>query len=325
MEAAIRLLAIHAPCYIVGMATHHASERQALYLAQDILNTLREPFVVLDENLRVRMAGRSFYGVFQVSPDDTENCVLFDLGNGQWNIPSLRERLEEILREGATIEAYEVEHEFPTIGLKTFVLNARVVRTEAFRSQSILLAMEDITDRKNAEQKLQRLATTDSLTGLANRNSFNNALEKATKMARRFDHGASLLLLDLDRFKTINDTYGHPFGDALLRDVANNIAAELREVDLAARLGGDEFAVILVGANQKADIQTLAQRYIDNIRKPLEIEGQTISVGVSIGIALFPADADVVDDLIRRADLALYRAKDEGRNRYCMFTPDLET
>ena len=306
------------------MSSQRESEHRALGFTQAILDTLREPFVVLDSELRVCMASRSFYRLFHVSSDETEGRILFDLGNGQWKIPELHQLLDHILVKGSTFEDYEVDHQFPVIGSRTFLLNAREVLVEVPGSKLILLAMEDITDRKIAEKELHRLATTDNLTGLANRNAFNKALDTAIKGGRRFNYGVSLLLLDLDRFKAVNDTHGHPYGDALLQSVAKIMGAGLREIDLAARLGGDEFAVILVGANKKADVDALAQRYVDSIGQPFQIDGHAISIGVSIGIAHFPTDADNVEDLVRRADLALYQAKDDGRGTFRMFMPECE-
>ncbi|MEQ8666221.1 MAG: diguanylate cyclase [Rhodospirillales bacterium] len=306
------------------MQSRYASGTQALDLAQGILDTLREPFIVLDGDLRVEMASRSFYRTFQVSRSETEGRIIFELGNGQWDIPELRQLLQHVIPGGTTIEAYEVEHEFPAIGFKTLLLNAREVATRTTDAKSILLAMEDITARKNAERELRNLALTDGLTGLANRNRFKTALEDALKAGRRFDYGTALLLLDLDEFKAVNDTHGHPFGDALLKAVASGLSKMIREVDLAVRMGGDEFAVVLVGVNRKSDVEELAQRYVDEIGQPFEIEGRTVSVGISVGIALFPGDADNAVDLVRRADIALYRAKNEGRNRYRSFTADME-
>ena len=168
------------------------------------------------------------------------------------------------------------------------------------------------------------MALTDPLTGLANRNRFGSKLEEAIKMGRRFKLGIALLLLDLDHFKQINDTYGHPMGDALLQAVAAVLACEVREVDTVSRLGGDEFAVILEGVNEIEDAERLAQRYLEILRQPFDIMDHSFTIGTSLGIVHFPTDADSAVDMVRRADLALYQAKEEGRNTYRTFTLELE-
>lgn len=131
--------------------------QEALAYAQAIVETVREPLVVLDGDLRVRSANRSFYQTFQVAPEETEGHLVYELGNGQWDIPRLRELLEEILPRNTSFEGFEVEHEFPTIGRKTMLVNARRLLQEAGRSEMILLAIEDITERKQAEEQLRAL------------------------------------------------------------------------------------------------------------------------------------------------------------------------
>lgn len=305
------------------MAIKQPPDPHSIEFVQGILDTLREPFLVLDRELRIISASRSFYSFFQVTHEVTEGVRIFEIGNGQWDIPELRNLLEKIIPTSSTIEAFEVSHEFPIIGDKTLLLNAREVYSSKSHSEFILLAFEDITDRTIYEAKLQKLALTDPLTGLANRNRFNSALEKTLQSGRRFKYGTALLMVDLDKFKVVNDTFGHPIGDALLKRVSDLLSDNLREVDLVARLGGDEFAVVLEGMDNKGDAELLAQRYVKNISSPFKIDEHRVSIGVSVGIALFPADADNTVDLIRRADLALYKAKEIG-NTFRMFSTELE-
>jgi len=296
----------------------------SLEFVESILNTIREPLVVLDQHLTILTASQSFYRSFSMTPEKTEGLRFYDIGNGQWNIPELRTLLRKIVHEDTTVEGFEVEHVFPTLGPKTFLLNARRVQASNGPIDAILLAMEDVTKRKIFEDELRRMALTDPLTGLANRNKFNESLDEALKISRRFKLGIALLLLDLDDFKRVNDAHGHPVGDALLKEVATALIDGAREIDFVARLGGDEFAVILKGAANKEDAKKLAQRYVDMLRRPFSIESHAIHIGTSIGISLFPDDADNDIDLFRRADMALYQAKREGRNTFRLFAPDLE-
>ena len=295
-----------------------------LDLTENILDTIREPLIVVDKNLRVITASRYFYRIFLEVPEKTEGQLLYRLGQGQWNIPKLRDLLQRIVAEDTTIDSFEVEQEFPSLGNKIFLLNARRVRGREGPLDAILLAFEDITERRAYELELQRLALTDHLTGLANRNRFNSTLERTIREGRRFGFGIALLMMDLDDFKHVNDTFGHPAGDMLLQDVAAILIEDIREVDTVARLGGDEFAVILAGTNEKDDAERLARRYIGSLDRSFKLEGREVTIGISIGIAHFPSDADNAMDMLRRADLALYRAKKEGRNTYRFFDADLE-
>jgi diguanylate cyclase (GGDEF)-like protein len=178
--------------------------------------------------------------------------------------------------------------------------------------------------RREAEM-VNHLACHDALTGLANRLSFRNEAEHELRRARRGEEFA-LLYLDLDRFKDVNDTLGHPVGDALLREVARRLQAESREVDTVARLGGDEFAVVQAGVKQPHAAQVLATRFIEALGQPYLIDGHHVVIGVSIGIALAGETgiATDADTLMRNADLALYRAKQDGRGKLRFFDPDMD-
>jgi diguanylate cyclase (GGDEF)-like protein len=185
---------------------------------------------------------------------------------------------------------------------------------------------EDITERKNSEIRIEQLAHFDGLTGLANRNLFKERLEATLLKRRRLGTNFAVLLLDLDRFKTVNDTLGHQAGDKLLKGVAERIKAACREDDIAARLGGDEFAVIamLRDGDLQRDVESLARRLIETISAPDEIDGRPVIVGCSIGIALVPAHGERIDEILRNADLALYRSKSEGRNCFQIYTEQMK-
>ncbi|MCG7985559.1 MAG: diguanylate cyclase [Candidatus Thiodiazotropha lotti] len=180
--------------------------------------------------------------------------------------------------------------------------------------------VQDITDRKLAQEEIHRLAMTDQLTGLANRNQFTRRFEDSVKLATREKKHLALMVLDLDKFKPVNDTYGHQVGDALLQNVASILKNSCRETDIVARLGGDEFAILLVHPENGNDAGKCAQRIIDDINNPISIAGNNIKIGISIGISFFPEQSIKQDDLFYKADLALYKAKKSGRNAYCIFS-----
>ena len=170
---------------------------------------------------------------------------------------------------------------------------------------------EDITDRQRWEAEIERMARHDALTGLPNRLFFRERLEQRLASIGA-EESLAVLCIDLDRFKAVNDTLGHPVGDALLHAVANRLGDCLRESDFVARLGGDEFAIIQCGAPQPAASIALAQRLVSAVTAPFDVAGHRICVGVSVGSALSPQDGSRVSDLLKRADLALYAAKSAG-------------
>ena len=182
---------------------------------------------------------------------------------------------------------------------------------------------EDITQRRGSERALAFMARHDALTELPNRTLFQERLTQAIVLAQRGGQCA-LLCLDLDRFKVINDTLGHPVGDALLRAVAGRLAGTLRTDDTVARLGGDEFAIIQTGLKSADDPAHLAERVVAALGEPYDIEGHRVIAGVSIGIAIAPGDGATSDVLLKNADIALYLAKTEGRGTWRFFKPEID-
>ncbi len=181
----------------------------------------------------------------------------------------------------------------------------------------------DLTKMRQSEVELDRLARQDSLTGLANREALRRALDDALVGAVRRKHRCSVFLLDLDRFKAVNDTLGHPAGDTLLRLVALRLTDEVGDQGQVGRLGGDEFQVVLPAVSAKPDLSKLAQGIIDSLSRPYTISGTAVSIGASIGIVTSDYDDRTADDLMRDADLALYAAKAAGKGCYRFFAPEM--
>ena len=184
---------------------------------------------------------------------------------------------------------------------------------------------QDITAQKRAEAELAYMARYDTLTGLANRAVFLERVKEAVARARQGGEEFSILMLDLDGFKAVNDSLGHAMGDRLLKAVAERLRTLVAEGDQVARLGGDEFAIFQpMDDRGRERISTLASRILEAFAEPFDLAGRKISIGASIGLTLAPADASEADALIRNADLALYKAKSEGRNRYRFFETSME-
>ncbi len=311
--------------------------RETRDYAESIVDTVREPLVVLDEDLNVISANRSFYKTFKVKPGEAEGQLLYDLGNREWNIPKLRELLEEILPTHTTFDNFEVEHEFKTIGRRVMHLNARRIYRETNETHSILLAIEDMTERKRAEKEIHDLAYYDGVTRLPNRQLFREHLSRALAYAKRHKRLLAVLFLDLDHFKQINDTLGHHVGDLLLRRVADRLKKILRKSDIIARheaddsisyvsrFGGDEFVLLLTDIKQPHDAGNVAQRSLYELSKAYVLEEREIFVSSSIGISLYPSDGKDVNTLIKNADAAMYHAKNQGRNNFQFYAGYMNT
>ena len=183
----------------------------------------------------------------------------------------------------------------------------------------------DITAEVLAKETISFLAYNDGLTGLANRSHFSKRLNECVSRLERYGSPFSVLYLDLDKFKAVNDSRGHQAGDKLLVEVGRRLGSLLRETDMVARLGGDEFAVIAPDDADATTISQLAARLIAEIEKPYSIDGDALIIGLSVGIAVAPVNGTRPDQILRNADLALYRAKAEGGNRFCFFESKMDS
>jgi len=185
--------------------------------------------------------------------------------------------------------------------------------------------MRDQTTQRLADEQTRFLANHDGLTGLPNRVNFSNQLHQAIAVSQRTGIPMVVLLLDLDRFKYVNDTFGHHTGDLLLKEVAQRIRSSIRQTDFVARLGGDEFVIIQADVSQPDAAETLARKLVMELGRPYQLDGNEVISGTSVGISVYPKDAKSSVELLKRADLALYRAKHAGRHNYQFYTSELVT
>jgi diguanylate cyclase (GGDEF)-like protein/PAS domain S-box-containing protein len=197
------------------------------------------------------------------------------------------------------------------------------VRNTEGRCLGLVTTCEDITGRKEAENKIHRLAYFDPLTGLPNRSMFLDRLHHALALAHREKRIACLVFIDLDNFKDVNDTHGHARGDKLLREVAVRLSGTMRESDTLARLGGDEFVVILTSVPTKESTAIAAQRILSVFSSPFFIDGEEIYSSASLGLALYPDDGLDTESLFKCADTAMYCAKNEGKTQFRFFSAEL--
>ena len=243
--------------------------------------------------------------------------------------------IEETAPYGDGFSHTSIVHKFPLFdsrgqvtavgGIATDITERKRLEEE-LRQKNVQLgkALQAEAALRDRQEHLNFIATHDPLTGLPNRALLHERAEHAIAVARRSGHLLALLFIDLDRFKTVNDSLGHAAGDSVLREVATRLSRCLREVDMIARHGGDEFVVLLEDVEKAEEVEQVAARMQEALVEPLAIDGQQISVTSSIGVALYPRDGDAAATLLRKADLAMYRAKDLGRKTVQFYVWDLD-
>lgn len=283
----------------------------------------------LEERYR-RVFQRNIAGLYIAEPDGTiidcnEACARFLGFVGREHLLSMKESTRDIVRqfwtqEGLTDSLVNVEQRFQRHdGTSGWALsNARCVPGGHIEG-----ALVDITDRKLADEQVKFLAFYDALTGLPNRALLQDRLSKTLANARRNREKVAVLFLDIDRFKNINDSLGHSHGDRLLQKVARRLELCAREEDTVARLGGDEFLIVLGSIAAPADAASIAERICHDISIGFEVHGQVLSITASIGISLYPEHGGSAEALIKDADAAMYRAKEEGRNCFRFFSEEM--
>ena len=288
-----------------------------------IIENLPLPIAVKDpDTLKFVLVNRA-YETFMGRPrQDLIGKTVFELFP-QADAESIVKCDQEASRADKPLISAELTVRTPTNGSRVVTTSRLVVRDEKGGPCQLIAVIEDVTDRREAEKKIIHMAHHDALTDLPNRALLQERLEQGlTRVAR--GESLAVLCLDLDDFKTVNDTLGHPIGDVLLKMVAERLCRCVRETDTVARFGGDEFAILQVATDLSTDVTALARRIVETIQAPYELGCHRVNVGISIGIALAPNDGADPDQLLKNADLALYRAKAEGRGSYRFFEAEMD-
>ncbi|MBF0541411.1 MAG: diguanylate cyclase [Nitrospirae bacterium] len=249
---------------------------------------------------------------------------------GREIVEFIEEEYKENIKKVLNIVEYE-KSKMPWICAKIIRPDSRIIDVEIAAvplQYSDMTAgqiiFRDITERKEAEQRLEYLAHFDILTSLPNRTLFFDRLDQLHAQAKRTKQSFALLFIDLDRFKYVNDTFGHHIGDMLLKETASRFNSCVRESDTVARMGGDEFTVILSNIKNREDVEIVASKIVQSIMNPYKLDSYDCSVSASIGISIFPTDSYDIDMLVKMADVAMYHAKESGRNNYQFYDASLE-
>jgi diguanylate cyclase (GGDEF)-like protein/PAS domain S-box-containing protein len=303
------------------------AERQ-LDEARQFLNSIIEniPIAVVVKDAATRklvLVNRAYEAMLKVSRSEVLGKTVFELYRTK-DAERINASDMAALAGGLGASSNDYEVEMPDGETRVLSTNRMVTHDSQGVARHLVVVIDDITDRKKSEQRIAFMAHHDVLTGLPNRLAIMEKIEEAIARHRRRGVSFAVVLLDLDRFKHVNDTLGHAVGDALLRETAARLKASLRETDVLARLGGDEFAIVQDRENdQHGDAGALASRIIEIISQPFNIEGNEVNIAASVGIALAPEHATNSESLMKMADLALYRAKSAGRNGYRFFDPEM--
>lgn len=288
---------------VLDTALENMSQGLCMFDAEGKIILFNERYAAMLRRTSMQLAGRLLVDVLRE-----------EQARGQWtgDANQFFARLVADAREGRTT----------TDVLTKFDRSIRVVN-QPMQGGGWVATFEDITEWLEAQAKISHMARHDALTNLPNRVLFHEQLDQGLRRAGSSDQLA-VLCLDLDHFKDINDSLGHPIGDALLKEVGRRLKATVGEHDTVARLGGDEFAVVQIGRSEEAAAGALAGRLVEVISAPYEIDDHQIVIGVSIGISLSPQDGSNPDELLKNADLALYRAKADGRGTYRFFETGMD-
>jgi len=287
---------------------------------ESIMNATSDGLITLDEDANILSTNKAFQDIVGYSAEELNNRNFVEFIVPETVIP--RAEFEEHLQKNDGV----FDHKATAIhkNKKHFPIEVRM-RTVVINGQKLFTTLvRDETERAEAEAIIRRMAMHDSLTGLANRNLLQKRLDDSLKMAKRLNKKTSVLFLDLDLFKPVNDLYGHATGDKLLQIVGQRLVECAREIDTVARLGGDEFAIILTNLDHENAVPHIADRILESIQKPIEIDGNEHTVGTSIGISFYPDDSNDPQELLRMADVALYQAKDDGRRVFRMYDPNMD-
>lgn len=321
----IRLIEQTANLAEIALGRSHADKalKESEKLLSDILENVTAYIYMKDTQGRYLFANRLLRERFAAPMEEIvgyDDNKFFDADTAA----NMRKDDLRVLQNGATLKTEETSLNILTRVEEVFLSVKLPLRREDGSIYALCGISTDITERKDIEQHLQHMAQYDALTHLPNRALFNDRLKQAIATAQRHKEHLALMFLDLDKFKPVNDTYGHGVGDLLLKAVAQRIQDCLRESDTAARLGGDEFVVLLPTIEAKQDASKVGEKILDALNQPFELAGHTLQISSSIGIAVYPEHGSEEKLLVKSADIAMYHAKKHGRNNVKVYRKGMQ-
>jgi len=295
---------------------------EELALAASVFQGSEEGILILDPMQRFMRVNAAFTRITGYEVEELKARAFCELLDKQWSPPNACNDIDRALAERGS---WRGELWYRRRDGEPFPVwqNFSAIHDERGELLCFTGIFTDISDKKDFEARIQYLAHYDLLTSLPNRALLTDRLGHALERASRAGRHLALLFVDLDRFKNVNDSLGHPIGDRLLRVTAERLQQAVNEQDTVARLGGDEFIVLVEEWEDTRDAGNIARRVLDRLAEPVRLEGYEIFIGASIGISVYPDDGGDADTLIKNADAAMYRAKDRGRNTYEYYTPEL--
>ena len=311
----------------LALDTYFHAEHKALVLAhsytEEIVSNMPIGFIVLDANGMIRLVNNAVLRMFSLD----KTAIWQDKTPGQYfGLAMLDEKIFQVLKSEKPCNDFEF---YRADGNSNRAYLADISLAHMEGETVVLFMVQDVTSRKQSEEEIHRLAFYDSLTQLPNRRLLHERLMQSMSISARSGKYGALMFLDMDNFKTINDTQGHDVGDMLLKEVANRLTRNVRGGDTVARLGGDEFVVALESLSSipheaAAQSETIAEKIRFELSQPYLLDGIEHDSSPSIGVSLFRGHLNSLDEVLKQADLAMYQAKDGGRNRVCFFDPAMQ-
>ncbi|GAB3453683.1 diguanylate cyclase domain-containing protein [Insolitispirillum peregrinum] len=283
-------------------------------LTSTVFNTIAEGVIVTDASGVIKAVNPSFTQLTGYQPEEAIGQTPRLFASGRHDSEFYRQMWDSLLHDGQW--SGEIWNKTKEGRVFPEWLSIRAIHDDNQQISEYVAAFSDITQRKQQEERVQWFADHDSLTGLINRRAFDRDLPELVRNALNNHLRVAFLFIDLDRFKDINDTHGHLIGDRLLQAVAQRLRYSVRDSDLVARMGGDEFVIVLSPIHDRMAVYRLADTLVNKLAEPLHIEHTTLLPSASIGVLLVPDHAKSVDEALRLADQALYRAKNQGRNQW---------
>jgi diguanylate cyclase (GGDEF)-like protein/PAS domain S-box-containing protein len=323
--AEIRLIEQAANLAEIALGRSHADQalRENERMLSDILENVSACIYLKDAQGRYLFANRLLRERFAAPMEEIvgyDDSKFFDADTAA----NMRTDDLRVLQKGETLEAEEIVLNIIAGVTQVFMTVKLPLRREDGSIYALCGISTDISERKDMEEHMQHMAQYDALTHLPNRALFTDRLQQAIAAAQRNGTRLALMFIDLDRFKPVNDTYGHAVGDLLLKDVALRIQDCLRESDTVARIGGDEFVVLLPAIEVEQDAVRVGKKILDALGRPFELAGHKLKIGSSIGVAVYPDHGSEEKLLVRSADIAMYHAKNNGRNNVKLYQLGLQ-